>query len=307
MPSVSVAIAAYKAQNNIVPLISSLLIQESNDFEFKEIVVHCDGLEDSTHETASKNFSKRTLVPIKFIQTTPRQGYANAIKNIFISVKSDIVITLNDDIKITDNKLLSKIVFAFQENPKVAMVTGRPVALPNTTFFGKALASVERAYHGNQYKTANGNTAKTVDGKLMAFSRSFIRTFVFPENLEVMGNVDSYLYFSLREADLEYKHVYDAIIYGKNPATVSDFVKFSSRCGSANKLLQKNFGKELVNNEYKIDPKTLFKGVLQELLKNPPGLLFIFLLNQYIKLNNLFFPRKFVSKWELINTAREIN
>ncbi len=303
MIKVSAAIAAYMAENNILPLINSLLQQEERGFELTEILIHCDGDEDKTKELVESHYLN-AKVPVRVLQTMPRKGYANAIKTIFENTTSDYVITLNDDVHVKDTELFIKVMTAFMKDSKIGMVTGRPVYTTDDTFFGKALASTQRAYHASQYFTRGGHTAKTVDGKLMAFSRKYITTFKFPEDLSQMGNTDCYTYFVAITQGFKYRHAYEAVVYGKNPGTVKDYIKFTLRCNASNAILRKSFASELIDYEYLIPKKYLLKGLLKELFRNPLGLFYIFLVNKYIKNTSYHSKQKFNPTWSPIATSK---
>jgi glycosyltransferase involved in cell wall biosynthesis len=305
MTRVSVAIAAYKSEYNIANLLDAITVQSVRGFELAEILVHCDGQEDATADVVRK-YMPTTSAPIRLIETKPRRGYARAMQTIFTEASGDILITLNDDIQIQDGEALSKVVNAFGANPQIGMVTGRPAYLPPRTFFGKALATVQRAYHHSQYDPEDLHTAKTVDGKLMAFSRKFYSGFRFPENTELVGNVDCFLYFSAITTGFLYYHAYDVVVYGRNPESISDYIQFTVRCNISNKILSKSFDEGLVSSGYKSSRTKVVKGVARELLRAPHYLLLVFAVNKVIKWRTRRSLPHFSPLWESVKTTKEL-
>lgn len=305
MTRVTVAIAAYTAQENITKLLHAITHQTTCGFELIEVLVHCDGREDGTAELA-RAYSQDTAIPVRIIETIPRQGYAQAMQTIYTHATGEVLITLNDDIEILDMELFCKVVSKFQDNPKIGMVTGRPAYLKSRTYFGQALAAVQRAYHTSQYKGASSSTARTVDGKLMAFSQAFYSSFQFPLDKALVGNVDCYLYFSAITTGFEYAHAYEAVVYGRNPESVADYVQFSIRCSVSNIILNRNFDPTLIAREYAIPSKEIVKGLRKEIFRNPLKLLFVFVINQYVKWKVSRTTHSFSPVWDTINTARKL-
>ncbi len=170
----------------------------------------------------------------------------------------------------------------------------------------RALESTDRAYFKARYASKSGNTAHTVDGKVMAFSRVFVSSFVFPKDLRVMGNVDCYLYFSNITAGFKYIHVREAVVYSKRPSTIADFIKFNIRCNASMAIMKQSFEPELVSREYTMSKMEARKGLLLELFKNPFGVVTIHILDRYTQWRSHGQVKNFNSTWDLVETTKKL-
>lgn len=299
-PKISIGIPAYGAEKRIQQLLRSLLSQRVTNYAFHELIVHIDEYADATRKQVEAFSDSR----IKIIETHPRAGYAHAMKRLFQECAGDLLITFNDDIKINDDTVLEKLVAPFIANSMVGIVTGRPLAFPGNTFIEKAVASADRIYSVAKYEAGSCNTANTTDGKAMGFSRSFIEQFSFPPNLATMGCVDSYLYFSARRLGFEYSHVKDAVVYGRNSATVTDYIKFHSRVFAHTILMSKTFPEIVAAEKNVLSRRTIIRETIKEGFRNPFGLAAIFLLNRFSKRQARVESEQFDQTWEAVSTSK---
>lgn len=298
-PRVSIAIAAYQAENAISNLIISILSQEEKGFVIDEIIVHIDGDLDNT-KTIVQQFAD---VRIKILQTEPRQGFAQAIKTIFKNAVGEIVITLNDDISIKDNQFISKIVAPFLVNDNLGMVCGNPQPNKPRSFVERAIVSTFRAYERVVVKINNSNNPYCVDGKIMAFSKEFAKNILAKENFTKMGNVDAYMYYLCVEKGYKFYFERDAVSYFNNPNNIKDFVEWFARNNSQEYILKRRFNFELLR-AVKIPVVKLIYSCVKEFFKNPLGSLFILLFRVYIKIKTWFYGRNFNNNWESLRSSK---
>ncbi len=301
-PRVSIGIPAYGAENRIQQLVRSVLNQKAESYVFHELIVHIDEFPDATRQKVVELNDPR----IKIIETTPRKGYAHAMKRLFETNTGDVLITFNDDIKIEDANLVEKLVEPFRSNAKVGIVTGRPVSLPAQTFIEKAVASTDRIYAKARYSGGDYNNATTVDGKAMAFSNNFIENFEFPSDLKMLASVDSFFYFAAQKLGYTYMHVKDAVVFGRGPGTLKDYIRFNSRIFANHIILGVSFDSKVIHENYKINRLSLLHNICIEFIRNPFGLVAILFINRYVKRKAKQVAQNFNQTWDVVTTSKKL-
>lgn len=301
-PSVSIGIAAHNAEKNIGRILESLFFQAEDGFSIQEIIVHCDDCNDKTLQI-SQSFNQPK---IKIVENKNRKGFAGSVKALLEAGSGDIIVLLNDDIKIDDPELIKKIIVRFPSSPKVGMVFANPRPLAPRSFIEAVILSSFNAWDNMRQKIRNGRNIFCVDGKVMAFSRSFVSAFRFPDNLKQMGNVDAFFYMACVAQGFSCEYAREARVYYRNPSTFSDYVEWVSRNNSNQGLLRKQFG-QLVDKEY-AKPFWLYtRCVLAEFVKNPLAGLFIFFSRFYINHLAEKKSKNFIQTWKVIETSKDLN
>jgi glycosyltransferase involved in cell wall biosynthesis len=300
--TLSVGIAAYNAEKNIRPMLAALLAQRQEVYVLQKIDVHSDASSDGTVAAAASFADPR----IKIIDNKARKGFAGSLISLLKNNKSDIIVSLNDDIQITDPDFLNKIARAFIGDPKTGLACGDPLPFRKGNFIQRAVSSSFWSWHLAALEENKGNNAHTCNGKILALSSDLISALQFPEDLGLMGNVDAYLYFACLKAGFNYRFVKGAEVYYPNPSTIRDYVKSVSRNNDNFAPLAAAFGRQTVLSEPALPKAKLLKYKFAEFIKNPAGSLFIFFLGIYIALKLKLFPKPFNPLWETVATTKNI-
>lgn len=297
---ISIGIAAYNAQENIKQLLDSLLRQKKIK-NVAEIIIHSDGSTDNTVEIVRQIKSD----VIKIIDSEKRTGFAGSVEAILRRASSEVVILLNDDIKITDSQFIEKLIEPFTKEPNIGLISGNPQPLPAKTFVEKAVISSFRAYEEMGINLRNGHNHFTCDGKVLVLSRRLIDSLAFPSDYKQIGNVDTFLYFSCLTNGFKYRHVKEAKVLYRCPSNIKDYIKSTTRNNSQFYLLKKSFG-NLLEKEYQI-PKSIYKYYFKEFLKNPIGCLFIFITGVYVKIKAKSFEKTLTSTWDVVGSTKKLS
>lgn len=296
---VTIAIAAYQAQSRMAGLLDSLLKQEESGFVIEEIIVHIDGNDDRTFEIAEK-FDNRL---IKVFNSKPRKGFAQSLKTILQQSSGDVVVTLNDDIFIEDNRLIVKLIEPYLLNQRVGLICGNPQPRSPRTFVEKAIISTFRAYERVRTKINHGDNPFCVDGKIMVFNRQFIDSFLESEDFNKMGNVDVYMYYLCKEKDFEFQFVEEAKVHFHNPSTIHDYLNWFIRNNSQKYVLSQRFSHNAISN-LKFPVASLLYSCAIEFLRNPLGSLFILVCGFYIRFKAWMYGKNFENTWELVKSSK---
>lgn len=301
--SVSLGIAAYKTGSGIVPLVRALLAQKQGAYILDKIYVHIDGDEDETFALVTEFSQKNPNVVV--MQTLPRKGFANAFITLMQKPQSNVTILINDDIKVEDGHLVEKLIKPFYEYENVGLVCGHPEPLPPVSFVDRAITTSHFAWDTMRMHMQQGHNAFTVDGKIMAMSKSFIEKVDIPKNLADMGNVDAYIYLECKRLGYTYKYVRDARVAYRNPTTVAEHFKWGIRNNANQHRYKKKFG-SLVKEKYE-KPKLLYISSLGgQFVRNPLGALFIFLSGFYIRGKSKSYAKNFNQMWSVLETSKKL-
>lgn len=298
--SISVGIAAYNCQDNIFLLLKSLLSQKIIS-SVDQIIVYSDASQDQTVEEARKVKGKK----IKVIAAKKRQGFAHAVEKLLSLNKSEVIILLNDDIKITDSHFIEKISKAFVDK-RVGLASANPQPMRPQTFIEKAANSAFRVYEKMRYTIRNGNNEFTCDGKILALSKPFIKSLNMPKNYEQIGNADSFLYFSCLANGFKYKHIKNAVVQFKLPSNLKDYLSLTVRNNTDPYILKRKFGK-VVEIEYKKPKLAFYYFGMIEFFKNPTGAILIFIIGLYVRYKAKQVQKAFNPTWDIVLSTKNLN
>lgn len=296
----TIAVLAYRPGDNLYKIIDSLLSQRYDFTNSPEIIIHIDNAKGESFSELQSRYGDK----INVILSKERRGFSGSVVFISKNFDGDILVLLNDDIYIKDDLFIHKLIKPIIRDSGVGYVCADRLSLPHRGFIEKAIISSKNAYRNMYLKMDNKNSVYTCDGKAMAFSRDFIKSDIFPDNLSKMGNVDSYLYFVCLKKGFKYEFAGDAHLYYRSPSVFSEYIGWTGRNDSNRYLLEKEFGK-IVNIEYK-KPFFLYRQrMLVEFFKNPLGSIFIFITRPITRFIALRTARNFNPLWTNIGTSKE--
>jgi len=259
--TVTIAIPAHNEEKNIASLLNSILLQKGNNFKMDKIIVACDGCTDKTSEIVSA-FTKLSPM-VKLLNDRKRLGKNTRLNKFYADLTSDILISFDADITITDLFLVSKIVAAFNDK-KIGLIGGRVNHTSENNFVGKSLLAQEYFWSKVIASITNGNNVHSHTGPISAAKKEFIKKIRIPKDLPD----DHFLYFKALENNFSYKYVKDASVFIKTPATLNDYMKQSTRFLSSAQNIKKYFG-DWVQNYYYIPYQVKLKAYLITFVKNP--------------------------------------
>ena len=295
---VHVAIIAYNAEKNIEQLTRSLLDQQSNIFNVSKVIVYSDSSTDHTMSIIKKIRNKK----IHILENIKRKGFAYNVVELFKHNTADYLILLNDDINIKHRTFVSHILKPFLAHNNVGLTSANIVPFKPLNFIEKAVNSGFQAFRKMNTRREKGDNLFTCDGKSLALSKEFISELKKLDRKK-MGNVDTYLYFKCIQKKFKYKFANTAHVYFKFPSTIGDFLKWQGRNYSFKYLLIKEFG-SMVEEHYRIPRLTFHYYRLVEILKNPIGSAFIYLLGVYCSLKTRFSKSDFNPLWDVVTSTK---
>lgn len=297
--TVTIGIPTYNAENNIVSLINSLVIQTELTCTITKIIIHSDNSTDNTDSLVKKITDKR----VTLIKSNTRKGMAHGFIKMIRQCETDVFVLLNDDIFVNDIHLIDKVVVPFLKNKNTGLTSGNPQPLRPHNLIQSAGISTFRAYERVRYLINQGKNKYTCDGKMLVLSKEFIQSLTIPDDLRELGNVDAYLYFSCLVNGFDYEHVQLARIYFSFPTSVVEYIRWYSRNNANQLILQKKFG-QLVEKEYALPKGELIKSELKELLNHPLRCIVALVLGTIAKRQSKTVAKTFNPTWDVISSTK---
>ncbi len=301
--TISIVIPTYNGGGNLISIINALLHQKGESFILTEVVVRSDNSSDNTSELIKEISDSR----VTYIDSKERLGFGGSLRHLLSTASGEIVVALNDDIKIIDDLFIEKLIQPFLKETNVGLVSGKPTPLPPISFIDKAITSTYNAYQRMISSLPSKNHKYACDGKILVLSREFIKELSFPEDIRKAGNADVYIYFSCIASGFKFIHVDEAVVYYRNATTWNDYIRWSSRNVSNAYLLEEVFGKNLVEREYAIPAHIFWRAIIRESIKNPFGMGAMFLAKVFIKHKAKKISRNFNPQWDLVETTKKLD
>jgi glycosyltransferase involved in cell wall biosynthesis len=261
--TVTIGIPAYNEELNIRALIRDLFRQKEKNYSIQNIFVSSDGSNDKTVSIIRKMNNRK----IRVFDNKDRKGIARGLNQILETANTDIVVTLDADIRIKDNRFIEKLILPI--TTQKADLTSSAIREYNPkSFFAKTLEVSMRIKSIIFDQFNYGNNLYTCHGLARAYSKKLYKKLRFP--ISVGNDMYSYLYC------VAYKYTYayakDAIAWYRLPETYSDHKKQSLRFFVSGNEQVKYFGKKLIDESITIPrdiyKKSMFK-VLPIIIQNP--------------------------------------
>lgn len=296
--TVTIGIPAHNEEANIGNLLRSILGQKGNNFTFENIVVVCDGCTDETAAivksfgTAGTNFT--------VVEGKKRLGKMARLNQIYTMNKSDILITLDADLILAEERAVQKIIRAF-EDPSVALAVFHQEPVVSDSFVGKICRAADMFWIESRIHVNGGDHAHNLQGSATAMRKIVAQKVKYPSGLN--SDVE-YLYMKGKSFGA-FRYMYDAKAFYRAPDTLHDFWSIASRAiFYRRKSAMKYLGNDL-NKIYEIPLTYKVRGLLTVFARSPLYTTLAIILNILVRI----FPKKNRSvrskTWEMAQSARK--
>ncbi len=184
-PPVSILVPCYNEANNIQDTLEFLLSQQYPDFE---IIAINDGSVDSTLDILRSMAEKHPQ--IRVINLSSNQGKAMALRTGAMLTKNEFLVCIDGD-ALLDTQAVAWMMRHFQDNPRVAAVTGNPRIRTRSTLLGKIQVGEFSAIVGliKRAQQVYGRIF-TVSGVIAGFRKSALHNVGYWSNDIVTEDID---------------------------------------------------------------------------------------------------------------------
>lgn len=260
LKTLTIGIPAFNEEANIRFILKDLLAQKTEGFRLEAIIVNSDGSTDNTVMKALKLKSKKITV----LDNKKRTGRVFRQNQIIKMSESDALVLIDADTQIKDINFLKKITSPVFAN-KADLTSARVQELPQKTLLGKSLETSMKLKKQIFESINNGNNLYTCHGRARAFSKELYKSIKFKDSI----NEDAFSYLYAVTKGFKYKFIGNTEIFYQLPENIEDHQNQSIRFLQSKALLNKYFGKETVENNYKLPLVKSLMTTLQFCLKNP--------------------------------------
>lgn len=274
--TVTIGIPAYNEENNIKPLIESLLMQKRKGYILEKILVVSDASVDQT-DLIVKNIKNKKVV---LLRNSKRSGTALTQNTIIKNTKSDILILLDADVFIKTNKFISRIIAPIIADSNVGLVGAKVVPTPSNRIFSKIINYSHLLKQELYEKVGKNDSIYLCHGRARTFAKRFYKKLRFPQTI----SEDAYSYLLCNKLNFSFIYEPKAKVFFKSPDNLKDHLKQSVRFIVGKRTMEDLFDKEFVRQAYKIPFVDYLKTSIEGLIKNPiyTGLYTLILLISYL-------------------------
>lgn len=258
--TVTIGISAFNEEATIGFLLDAILIQTGDNFVLDKIIVNLDGSTDETKEV----LKDRNDELLQIIDNKTQKGKATRLNELYQMNTSDILIILDADVTITDQRFISKLVSGFiHENVVIVSSNNQPIR-PNT-FIGKVWYANEQSWYAVRKLVNNGDSLYNNSGCAVALEKNFAKSILMPT--EAIAD-QQFVYLSAMKQQKKFVFKEHAIAYYRPPSTLHDIkIQFARSLGEE-QFLKKYFDKSY-NSYFEIPTNAKLIGLVHALLKDP--------------------------------------
>lgn len=274
--TVTIGIPAYNEEKNILLILKDLKNQVRNNFSIEKIIIANDCSSDNTVAVIKSLQDKK----IQIIGGKNRRGQAYRQNQIIKNTKTDILVLLNADIRITNQGFLNKLVEPIvSQNVDLASTFPSPHRASTGSLLTRILETSVLIQKNIFRKLKDGNSIYTCHGRARAMSSHFYKTLEFKESI----GEDAYSYLVCISKSFKYRSILDASIKYYLPATLRDYVRQSARFNMNRVILSKHFPVDLVTSELHIPMYLTLTETFNMLIKKPVLTILYILINLLVR------------------------
>ncbi len=260
-PTVSVGISAYNEEGNLGQLLNLISEQKEPSFSLHEIIVVSDGSTDSTAQIGRSFPDPR----IKFIEFPRRLGKNAAQNTICQESSADFLVMLDADSLPLNRDYLTEMVNPLLDNPNVGIGGSEILPMPALTRLEKVISYGDNLKREIFRRWKDGQNVFECHGRSRIFSKKFYKKIIWPDDCVE----DAYSYLFAAANTIPFLFISRTAVYFREPQTLRDYFRQSSRFLQSGVVLKKYLGTDFVRQEYKLPKSLVIKTVFRELLRHP--------------------------------------
>ena len=190
----------------------------------------------------------------------------------------------------------------FSKNPDVTYISIQNEPIKATSLMEDVISIGTRI----AYKTAkywnNGENYLSVIGRCEAFRADFAKKhFRF---IDKVVATDAFFYYENKKNGGKYKYLQDAKLYFKNPKTLKEHLRKSSKFQHSQEEMLRYFNPDLLY--YSIPMRAYLKALVEEFLASPFKLSLFMLIYVYTRLTKIDSKKSLNSIWETDISTKKV-
>jgi glycosyltransferase involved in cell wall biosynthesis len=293
-PSVTVGIPALNEKENLKRIISEILSQSAKDYKLDQIIIISDGSTDGT-EALVGQFVNR---PVNFVFDETRKGKPARINQIFRLANSDVVVILDADIYLANDKVISNLIKSIDFRASY-VVSGKSQPFEPENFSqGIGYAGV-RIW---QIVTSGKEVSDIyrVEGAIRGFTKKVYKNMFFPNTSA--DDAFSYIYSVTKGWKVVFNN--NALINYKLPSSLCDFFRQQIRYLSSPRVQDVVFGSDVSRPFFDVSVGDKIRAVLICLYRDPIHTIFYCVIIFMVKISLLFGLEDLNSRWYVLKSTK---
>jgi glycosyltransferase involved in cell wall biosynthesis len=295
--TVTIGIPAYNEENHIFTLLQSLLKQSALCFKLDKIILYSDCSSDKTVAVAKSIKSQL----IKIVSGKVRKGKPAGMNAIFKIARSDVVVILDADLKLSDNFVINNLVSPLVTNHDLSITSGlaRPLPPKNKV---QQIAKKGIEIWDEVISTTPNTHMYHCSGPIRAFRKSLYKKLEFPNT----SADDVYPYIYCSENGYKFHQVTNTQIYYQLPATLDDYIKQTSRFQLSPIIQEQNFSPQIVKKYFTITFFDKTRVAILHLFKDPIATLPYVMIDLFTKVRVALLGLEDQVTWEIISSTKKV-
>lgn len=234
MKTVSVLIPAFNEEKNIKSLLWSILNQKG-DFLLEKILIVSDASTDHT----VKNVKEINSPLIQIVENKERKGKWFSFEVAKEKISSDVIISLDADIAITDTYLFDTISKEVDDN--ILLSIGQQPLEP-INFFQKILFVSQILAKEVLEEMIPQTNILLCNGRCLAFSKKTLSCIKMQPTI----GTDVFIFLQTRQYNTEFKYLKNKEVYFKLPKNFKDHLNQSIRAWKVQEAMSMLFKKKII-------------------------------------------------------------
>lgn len=222
-------------------------------------------------------------------------------KQILKLCNTDLIVFTNDDVLFGQNTLMS-VVKEFQKNKKVTLISVKNQPLQSNSRVENAINVGTNIVNKVANAWNNGDNYLSVIGRFEATRTNWIKRY-FELKDDVVSS-DQYMYFENKKYGGIYKYLPTVSVYFRNPQSLKEHLRKSSRYQHSKTEMSKYFGYALL--DYKIPRLIILKAAVTEFLTNPILFIFYILISIYTRFFKISFKESLNPNWQVDTSTKKL-
>jgi len=214
---------------------------------------------------------------------------------------TDIIIFTNDDVLFGKNTLKETIT-EFQKNNNITLISVKNQPTESNSLVERSINVGTNIVNRIASEWNNSDNYLSVIGRFEATRTKWIKRY-FELKDDVVSS-DQYMYFENKKHGGQYMYLPSASVYFRNPQSLKEHLRKSSRFQYSPEEMSKYFGS--VTNEYKI-PKLIFlKAVIAEFFSNPISFIIYILISLYTRFFKIASQEALNPNWQVDLSTKKV-
>lgn len=260
--TVTVGIPVYNEENNIGHLIESILKQDYSSYILDNIIVISDGCTDRTGEIV-QSYAKKYPV-ISYISDGERKSKCYRLNQLYQMNESDILVTFDGDIGLSNNTVLENMVKVFDDE-NISLVAAYDQPTKPTNIQQRIINAWYEVWGNIRVHYKNGKNIYNLHGNATAIRKSLAKEIHYP--VGITADQD-FLYLSAVQRHTQFAYARNAIILFHTPEFFNDFFSQTTRFLTEKKILYDIFG-SWISTEYYVPKLFQIQEILNTFISEP--------------------------------------